>query len=811
MLYEKKEFMYFKYIVVVFFIWTTMAFSQSAIVKGTLYDDKNVVLTSVEIGLLASNGTFDQKVYSDNEGKYEFTNVPYGTYTLFYSKGNVNDFIAIDVNKAVITHDLFIYNNEDFLDNIDIVVQSKKQQLETNGYAMNVISMETATVQSIETNDLLDRTAGVKIRQDGGLGSKVNYNINGLSGNSIRIFIDGIPVDNFGGSFSLNSIPPASIERIDVYKGVVPPHLSEDALGGAINIILKQKRINSLDVSGSYGSFNTSRFTTNGSYRSNKGFTVNGTAFYNYSDNNFRVYGPFIKFKDEGGKITYPKNGAKRFHDAYESYGTKVNVGYTGVKWADKFFVGGLFSKNYNEIQNGITMDNVYGDRHTRQRSAVFTANYDKRDFIIDDLSFKVDVTYSDLRRQLFDNVGIQYDWSGKPIRDENGNPLTYTSGAEVGDRKTLEINDDRTFALRTNLSYKIFENNTIYFNYFFNSFKRDITDEYKPLGEQLLDDTRDLQKNIVSIAYENLAFNKRLRTNIFYKNYSQKVTNKEPKREAPNSNNYLINKEINKIDFDGYGVTLSYRLRDDLYLLGSAERAIRMPSPYEIFGNKSEDLLSTIRLKPEKSFNGNIGFNAGPFRYRNHLLSINTTLFYRNTKDMIRLVAKPGGKYSGFENLEDVLSRGVDIELSYSFKEQLMFNFSISKFEVLFNKKYDIYGAPYNYYKTQIRNEPSFKFNANLSYAFSNFIQKSSKTTIYYNIYYVEKFRLNWSNIGGTNLAEIPTQYPNDIGVSYQMANKQTTISFDAKNIFNQHINDNYGLQKPGRAFYMKVTHSFF
>ena len=31
---------------------------------------------------------------------------------------------------------------------------------------------------------------------------------------------------------------------------------------------------------------------------------------------------------------------AKRFHDGYESYGFRGNIGFTDVKWADSFMVG---------------------------------------------------------------------------------------------------------------------------------------------------------------------------------------------------------------------------------------------------------------------------------------------------------------------------------------------------------------------------------------------------------------------------------------------------------------------------------------
>lgn len=176
----------------------------------------------------------------------------------------------------------------------------------------------------------------MRIRQNGGLGSSVDYNLNGMSGNSVRIFIDGIPISTYGSSFNLNSIPPALIERIEVYKGVIPAHLADDALGGAINVILKKGAKNMLNASASYGSFNTFQSNLSATYRGESGFTVKGSGFYNYSDNDYEVWGKFVYNILPNGRYEYVR--AKRFNDAYRSYGARVEAGFTDVKWADTFF-----------------------------------------------------------------------------------------------------------------------------------------------------------------------------------------------------------------------------------------------------------------------------------------------------------------------------------------------------------------------------------------------------------------------------------------------------------------------------------------
>ena len=56
-------------------------------------------------------------------------------------------------------------------------------------------------------NDLVNRTTGIKVREEGGVGSDFDLSINGLSGNSIRYFLDGMPLDTKGSGVSLANLP----------------------------------------------------------------------------------------------------------------------------------------------------------------------------------------------------------------------------------------------------------------------------------------------------------------------------------------------------------------------------------------------------------------------------------------------------------------------------------------------------------------------------------------------------------------------------------------------------------------------------
>lgn len=693
---------------------------------------------------------------------------------------------------------------------VTVTGQSAKANLQTRGFAVDVVETQKFALQSTQTTELLDRTAGVRIRQDGGLGSKNRFSINGFSGNAVKIFIDGVPANNYGSSFSLSSIPPAMIERIEVYKGVIPGHLAEDALGGAINVILKKRKQKSLTTSYSVGSFGTHQWNGSGSFRLKNGFTVDASAFFNYSDNDYKVWGDDIYFRDYQGRIT-ESNGKKvrRFNDAYRSAGGKAGIGFTDVKWADRFMVGGVFSKEYKEIQTGTTMKIVYGNRHYRRRANVLTLNYDKDNLFVKGLSLKAEASYSNLRRENIDTVGVMYGWDG-PLRYPDGSYVRYTSGAEANrTRKTYGVNTDNTYMVRANMSYKLHKDHSLHLGYLFNNFVRDDSDSYLPEAEQKLRNSRDMRKQALTFTYESAFFNDRLRASLFYKHYFQHVKLHEPYYDS-DTKQYHVQTTRKDIDKGGYGITLSYALLPGVHLLLSGENALRLPSEGELFGNPTQDVIAAPTLKPEESRNVNFGVD---FKHTagKHAFGVNAMVYYRDTRNMIREVFSAREEWSAFSNVESTETKGIDAELFYNYADKFNMRFSMSKFDVLFNTKYDVNGHPYGYYRTQIPNEPSFKFNGNAAYTFRDLIQKNARLSVHCNISYVRRFLRNWSNVGSANLQDIPTQSPVDVGLTYFFPRNKVALNFDVKNIADRQIYDNYGLQKPGRSFHAKVTYFIF
>ncbi|HLW40769.1 MAG TPA: outer membrane beta-barrel protein, partial [Flavobacterium sp.] len=611
-------------------------------------------------------------------------------------------------------------------------------------------------------------------------------------------------------SFNLNSIPPALIERIEVYKGVVPIHLSDDALGGAINVVLKKGVRNSLNASVSYGSFNTFQGNFSGVTRNDKsGFTLKASGFYNYSDNDYEVWGKFVKNTLPNGRLEQVR--AKRFNDAFKSIGGQVEVGFTDVKWADQFFISFNASDSYREIQHGTYMTRPYMGRFEDSDAQVASFNYRKKDFLVKGLHFNVTGMYSQRLQVVNDTVKWNYNWFGERSLDLDGNPILSSTGAQQG-APTINSSKRNVYTLRGDLSYEINPNHRFVFNHLYYNFDRRDNDEMKSAIERNFIETRFLTKNITGLAYEMRAFDTKLKTNVFSKYYQQEIEKVKPTLKTIDGLRQQVDEHFSsKYDYLGYGAAVSYLATPSVVLLTSFEKAIRLPVENEIFGDIGENIIENNSLQAEISNNINLGFKVGPYKIDKHKVSVGANGFIRNTKD--RIVRRSNTRINDaeqtapFENLSSTKSKGFEIELNYEFNQRFILFANLSRFNTVYSKKYDDNGNIFGYYNQQLPNEPFFTASGSAQYTIPDFIMKESVLNLHYGFNMIDAFYTNWLE---TDDFQTPKQFIQDLGLSYIFPNKQFVLSFDAKNIFNKEAYDNFAVQKPGRAFYVKLNYSF-
>ncbi|WP_409151285.1 TonB-dependent receptor [Sphingobacterium sp. BS-2] len=752
---------------------------------------------------------------SDDEGLYKLEQVPYGKQTILVTSIEIKSKrLPIEVNKP--SYDLHIHidpRGEISLDEVRVQGNSVKREIETKGFAVNVIETKEASTRNIQTNELLDRTVGVRVRQSGGLGSEVQYNLNGMTGRSVGIFIDGIEISTYGSSFNLNNIPPSMIDRIEVYKGVLPAHLTGDLLGGAINIVLKKgTSSNNLSASVSYGSFNTTQSDISGLYRNSKtGFTTRVSGSFLNSDNDYEIWGKFSKYIEPNG-VVRRNYRTKRFFDGYRALSGRFEFGFTDVKWADAFFLGYNISDSHKEIQHGQTMGTPYMGRTSDATANVLSLTYNKKNLFVPGLSLNTNAVHSFRSTNILDTIPWAYNWDGQIRLDLNGDPIRRLDGAQQGKPAMTDI-DRQVTNIRTNLSYDILSGHRFSVNHVFYTVDRKDKNLLIKDGNTGINSSNDLAKNVVSFNYEAQTFSNKMTTNLFYKIYQQSIASKTFTGVIENGQTKIVetvNKD-NRVNY-GYGLAASYKLFNRLILLASGERAVRMPVDVETFGSPEDNVLANPGISPEISDNYNAGFRLGTYDFGDHRFSVGTNVFWRNTKDRImpranELINSQEIELTQYINLGLSQSLGFEGELTYAHKDKLTLLFNFSKFNSLFKQQFDpTSGQQMTYYNKQIPNEPFYTMNGNVHYRLDNIIQKSSQLNLFYNIGYVAPFSTVWPE---SDWFVTPAQYAQNLGVSYVFPSKKIILALDVKNVFNAELYDNFGVQKPGRGFYLKLNYS--
>lgn len=286
---------------------------NKVVLSGTVTDKHGTPLPQVTIAVEnTTSGT-----YTDDNGRYSLPITP-GKYTLVVSYvgyQTLKTSLNIQQNKKA---DFTLEESSVTLNSVEVYGKTQTQRVKEGAFAVNALDIKPIINSLNNLNSLVNRTTGIKVREEGGVGSDFDLSINGMSGNSIRYFLDGVPLDTKGSEVSLANLPVNIIDRIEIYKGVVPASLGTDALGGAINIITKQEKKNYLDVSYGIGSFHTHKADLNTQFVEPKtGLIIKPTIGVNYSKNDYMMKD--VEVWDEDVR-KYVLTNRRRFHDDYFSF-----------------------------------------------------------------------------------------------------------------------------------------------------------------------------------------------------------------------------------------------------------------------------------------------------------------------------------------------------------------------------------------------------------------------------------------------------------------------------------------------------------
>ncbi len=738
-----------------------------------------------------------QGVSADQEGKFQLNNLKSGIITIEITAiGFKKLYKKLRLAPGVTTHmDLVLESKEEQLEDVAVIGRSNTRLVGRQAYNVTAIDAKKLHNSTLDLSHALDRVSGIRVRESGGVGSNFNFSLNGFSGNQVRFFLDGIPMDNFGSSFQINNIPINFAERVEVYKGVVPVWLGSDALGGAVNIVTGNKQRNYLDVSYAFGSFNTHRSVINTAITSKSGFTLQVSAFQNYSDNNYKVT---LDVSDINTGKYYPNTTVRRFHDNYHNETVVVNAGVLDKPWADKLLIGITLGQNYKEIQTGARMASVFGAWHRKGNMIMPTLKYHKKNLFTKGLDLTINANYNLGKEQNIDTAFRRYDWLG--------NYKQYTgTGAERS--RTMYKYSNNTGLLTTTFSWTINAKHSLALNNVFSRFDRKGEDELYPADNKYRQPQKT-NKNILGLGYK-YDYNEKWSTTLFGKYLLQTATTSTTYNPTGNWGDIAYKKQKNTVNNMGYGIATAYFIKPQLQLKASYEKSNRMPENEEMFG----DLVtqeSNFNLKPETSDNLNLGLSYSFSLNKVHRFSIAGSAIYRYSTDFIYYRLNNNQTMLVADNLDGVSNLGGEGEIRYSYKNFLTAGANFTYQNIRNQRKYEPgYTGISPVYKDRMPNLPFMFGNADLSFFLRDIGRTGNHLSIGYNLLYVHAFYLYWPSRGTSQgKYDVPAQLAHDANIVYSIKEGRYNIAFECKNLTNDQLYDNFSLQKPGRAFNAKLRY---
>jgi vitamin B12 transporter len=146
----------------------------------------------------------------------------------------------------------------------NIVVTATRTETETRNLAAATTIYTRADIEKYQVNtlpELLQRTTGIDMVQNGGLGKQTSLFMRGTNSSHLLVLIDGIRAGSVTlGTSPFQYIPIDQVERIEIIRGPQSSLYGSEAIGGVIQIFTrkgKQTETPSITLNAGGGSYDT--------------------------------------------------------------------------------------------------------------------------------------------------------------------------------------------------------------------------------------------------------------------------------------------------------------------------------------------------------------------------------------------------------------------------------------------------------------------------------------------------------------------------------------------------------------------------
>ena len=758
--------------------------AQKATVYGQITDDKTgepIAGAGVSIakdgkGTVAdTNGRYTLNIQGRQQVQLNFQYLGYKTESREIA---LRDSVCCNIRLKPI---------DNVLDEVTVTTRSEMRKLRESAMPISVIGQRQLQGTASNINDVLARTVGVTVRNTGGMGSASRISVRGLEGKRMGMYIDETPMSQLSNFVALNDIPTNMIERIEVYKGIVPYKFGGSALGGAVNVVTKEYPPIYLDFSYEIGSFNTHQVSSvlkRTNRKSGLQFGVGGVV--SYAKNNYKM-----TLANLDGRIV------ERDHDRFNKIMGGMSVKATQW-WFDEMKWELIFMKTRQEIQ-GIDLNVREAYNHSTNYVTALTLK--RNNFFLDGLDFDFNAGYFIGKYGLCDKAEHRYDWDGKvlpPVSSFGGEQNNFASdGNNRSNELTAKLNMGYTIDMHHALNLNIYaDHNSLHPN------------------DSLMDKSLGFRANFpskmktltVGLSYDLTLFDGRFQNaftlkEFLFSSHSRSIDIYSVKEPQPvkTSKNYI-----------GFSNAMRYKFTNDLMLKASFNSEVRIPTSEELIGN-GYSILASPALRPERTSGVNLGLLYRHIKADGGLIEVELNGFYNQLEDMIRFTPDMIPTMARYRNFGSVRTKGVELEAKGDICP-LLYLYANGTYQDLRDVRKTIPG-------TEVENPTRNKRIPNVPYLLANFGAELHKenlfggsgqnTRLLFDASYIHQYFYDFE-VSKYQERKIPTSMTMDAALEHSFCNDRWTITFKVKNLTDRRVVSELNRPLPGRYIGIKVRYLF-
>jgi vitamin B12 transporter len=216
--------------------FSTRAAAAGGGIHGTVTDPLGAVVAGAQVELFRE-GKLASATTTDAEGKYQFSPLAPGRYQVRTQAPSFNS----QRSEAI-----YVGSSRHTAVDLTLKVGTVTQQIVVSATGKDLPETQTGASVSVVTSDQfqykpealepLRQVPGVQVLENGQRGLQESLFIRGGASNSNKILLDGIALNEIGGTVDFGAVFTTGIDQIEVLRGPNSVLYGSDALSGVVNL-----------------------------------------------------------------------------------------------------------------------------------------------------------------------------------------------------------------------------------------------------------------------------------------------------------------------------------------------------------------------------------------------------------------------------------------------------------------------------------------------------------------------------------------------------------------------------------------------